>query len=410
MFAWHETTRRLFCRGAFWLLGVLPACVIVVAAYGLRCDTVRYACQQVLALQLGVEVACQQVTFPHPKQVRFINVALIDPETGESLARAQSATITRDKQLTTIELVEAEVDTGQVNLLYELAGQTLRAGKSGSRLRVAADVITVSLDGKQKLVCDRLRGQWDFTAEAAQVLVEFTPISREASSPVSLRVVRNRQTVPASLGFELNTGRSALPVQLAAMLLPSVESLGPACQFQGAAWGVLSPTGWNGEARGTFNNVKLAELAAVPFGGSIAGQAKLRIEVARLAEGYLTHLQGTMIAHDGTIDGALVGRLAQRWGLETPRSHSPRELLDQAHPFSELAADFSLGERGLQLAGSCRTGSPGDLLIDRTGNTLLTTSAPRQLSLAALESVINESRAPLLGVLPYANGGESTLR
>jgi hypothetical protein len=398
MFAWHETTRKLFCRGTFWLLGVLPALAIAAASYGLRTDTVRQVCQQVLALQLGIEISCQQVTFPHPKQVRFVEVALIDPETGDTLARAQSATITRDEQHTTIELVEPQVAAGNINTVYELASRTLRAGKPGNRLRLLADTFTVELAGKQEMACERLRGQWDFTAEAAQVLVEFTPVVREASSPVSLRVVRNRQTAPASLGFELNTGKAGLPVQLAAALLPSVESLGPAAQFQGVAWGVLGATGWSGEARGTFAGVKLDQLAAVPFGEGVSGQGRLRIESARLAENCLTQLQGTLVANDGTIDGALVQRLANRWGLESPRGQG--NSFNHALPYSELAASFTLDQRGLQLAGNCQTGKDGTLLIDRNGRPLLATEAPRQLSFAAVESVIYETRGPLLGVLP----------
>jgi hypothetical protein len=392
------------CRLGFWLLCVLPACAIVAASWWVGSDAHRLASQQQLSERFGLSVTFEGIAWTHPDGMRFDAFKLADPESGAMLATARSLRVVQQEGRLFISADGLELHAARLIDLQELVNRQLRLGKLDDRIRVAADKVVVVLADKSRLTMEGAQAQCDFTKTAAQAKVEFRPVDREHSGVVAIRVVRNRQTTPPSVGFEIDATGSPLPCCLVAPIVPAVAQLGENCRFRGGLWGISTPDGWNAEfaGRSVFEEVDLATLVAESFPGQLEGKANLTVEGAKIVAGRIERMHGDLTCGGGAIHRELAKSLAEDLSLDAAGAG---KTFGASHPFSELAFGFALDAEGLLISGRCGTGPKGSVLVDRFGIAITEPAPAMRLPVAAIERAFSACRAELIGVLPNHSQG-----
>lgn len=399
MFAFHETTRRGLCRLAFWLLCVLPACAIGATSWWVDSDSYRLAAEQQLSTRFGLAVTFDQIAWTQPDGMRFGKLKLADPETGALLATAVSIEVVERERSLLLSAEGLELHAARLDGLQELVNRQLRLGKPEDRIRATTNRLVVVLNDQSRITLESAWAQCDFTRTAAQARVEFRPVDREHSGVVALRVVRNRQTTPPSVGFEIDATQAPLPCSLLAPFVPAIARLGDTCRFRGGMWGIAGPQGWNAELVGKslFEAVDLTTLVAESFPAQLAGQATLVLDGAKMVGGHIEQVHGELKCGGGTIHRELAKTLAEDLTLDAA---SAGKTFGANHPFSELAFRFALDAEGLLISGRCQTGPKGAILVDRFGVAVIEPTPAARLPIASIERAFSPCRAELIGVLP----------
>lgn len=399
MFAFHETTRRGLCRLGFWLLCVLPVCAILAATWWIGSEQHRENWQRELSERFGLNVTFDAVVLTQPGGVRFNAFKLADPETGAELATADSLSAVQQERTLLLAADGLTLHAARLDSLQELVNRQLKVGKPEDRIRAIAEKAAVVLAGGARITVEQVRAQCDFTKTAAQAKVEFQPVDRKFSGILAMRVVRNRQTTPPSVLFEVDATKTPLPCSLISPFVPAVARLGERCRFHGSMWGASTPAGWNAEfvGRSVLEEVDLATLVADSFPGQLAGNANLSIDGGKFTAGRIEQVHGELNCNGGTIHRELAKALADDLSLDAANAG---KTFGANHPFSELAFRFALDAEGLLISGRCQTGPKGSVLVDRFGVAVSEPTPAARLPVTAIEHAFSACRAELIGVLP----------
>lgn len=381
----------------FVFLCLLPMCAIVAASAAISSNSWCGRQERELSQRLGLAVTIERVVHTQPHGVRYEGLQLTDPETHAPLARVKSLTILQHDQTWYLSAVAPELFAAQLDELQQLVTRQLKLGKPGERVWATTPKLTMHMADKSQLVVDEVNGDFTFNKTEANALVKFRPVDRESEEPIEFWIGRNRQTTPPEIGFQLITGDSALPCQLAAPFVPACAGLGAHSKFRGGLRAVASTKGWNGELKGEFLDVDLAALVNEHFPHQLAGSARLTIENARFAGSRVEQLDGSLFCGGGTIHHELAEQLCREWRLV---GENVNDRFGDRHPFSELAFGFALDSRGLLIAGQCKSTNPGAVLVDRYAETIHEPTPAARLPLESIEVMFHRSRAALMGLLP----------
>jgi hypothetical protein len=392
MFRLHEKTRRRICRAAFVLLCLVPTAGVLGWCAKRHLPGVARTEARRLTRELGLNVSLGGLTYLRPGAVLYEGLELTDPETGKLVLRCR--VLKADRRQTTDQqgrpkaslvliAFEPEVEATAVDRLKELLERMLRrptilgmvSGGSPAEVRLAADQLTLrAADGPQTLT--ELQGKVESFPGACQAEASFRLAGIDASQPIRIRVVRNRQTTPPLTGFELDTGGGAVPCGLLARGLPLLEELGPRSRLCGYLWAKHTGDGWDGQFAGQVLDVELDDLVTGHFPHKLSGLAQVTVQSARFHRQRLEEAMGTLVAGPGVISRSLIDAAVEQLGLvrgEEPQAAEPR---GDPVPYEQLALALLIDSRGLQLQGRCavpgtgRTVARGTILVGRQGRLL----------------------------------------
>ena len=156
------------------------------------------------------------------------------------------------------------------------------ATASGGVFQLIASSLILQQDPQPQSVQD-VRFVLEVDGDAAEAFVEFRPAGSDEGDQVRLRLVRNRQLDPPATGWELHTGPTGLPCQLALSWLPELERLGTECTFQGSVWSERMATGWEADISGVFRQLDLDRLITGHFPHKLSGISELMLGRADVA-------------------------------------------------------------------------------------------------------------------------------
>jgi hypothetical protein len=223
----------------------------------------------------------------------------------------------------------------------------------------------------------------------------------ESKTPMTFRLHRNRQTMPPSSGFQLDTGNNECPCHLLALAIGEFDGLGAQSRFRGRleAHQVFQPgsaAGWEGKLTGRILHIELDDLISGRFPHKLSGLADLSIEEARFGNGRLEKAKGLLTAGPGVVSRSLLEASMQYLELVPGVDLGP--LAEQVR-YQQLAAAISLDETGLRVEGRCTSNEPGTLLVDEQRSVLRNPKAQPQpaAGLAAALAPADAYRVPLAG-------------
>ncbi len=363
MFALHETTRRRLCRAGFVLVCVVPTLLVVGWATWLRRTEYRDLVARGLSARLGFAVTLTSVRHPHPDVTLLEGLELADPETGKRLARVRLVEVDASGSVLTLVASQPEIDAGNWSPWWDLLARELRRSRGqGAQLRLACGEVTLHMPlGDQTFT--EVRCQVESTEQGSEAACSFRLAGHEMPEPATLRVLRNRQTTPATAGLEIQTGGATLAGGLLAAAWPPVARLGAHCRFRGSLKARENAHGWDGELAGQLLGVDLSELVSVQFPHRLSGRAELLIEQLRFHSGRIEQATGTLTAGPGLIGRSLLKSASETIGL-VPAGEI--KTLGPSVPYEQLAWAFAVDEHGLSIRGQCGEPAAGAVLRDRS--------------------------------------------
>jgi len=285
-------------------------------------------------------------------------VAFHDPDGDQRLAVIGVLELSAGSLVWSAQALHAEIEPGQLALLLErLHDRLLRGTDPLSVGELYASEVT--LRGTEQ--SQTLTNVWS-TAELGelgpQLTIEFQLAGIEMPSPAELRIVRNRQSIPAVTGWQLRTGARPLPCSFLSDYLPGLRYLGPQAEFVGSVWAERSVASWNGEVIGTIHRLSLGELLE-PFPHKLTGTAEVELKRARLRDGKLAELSGRIRAPGGVVSRSLIRSLEEAFQVSVPSL--PDSDATRLMTYRELGMAFELDQTGLRLVGEC--GKPANAIL-----------------------------------------------
>jgi hypothetical protein len=354
MFQLHDRTRRRIALAVFFALGIAPTVAVWGWAMWWRSGRhVRWE-EERLGLALGLHVKIAAVQHPRPGVVLYQGVELFEPETVQPVFKCDAVEARRDwlplgTAQPPLELVvsKPKILASAWDEIWSLLDRVLsRRMDLGDRcLQVTAEQLTFHAGGQPWIKLADLKGRVDATAERSRAEVEFHLAEERPKEPARLQVTRKRQVTPAAVQLELEffSGSMPVPCSLLAVGLAGFGVAGPEAKFEGYFQAVASRSGSDGELKGQFTDVDLAQLVSDLLPQQLRGNGNLRIETARFHNGRLQEVKGEVAAGPGAISRTLVEVAVDRLGL-TPGSGS--DFRQPMIPFDKLDARFVCDARG----------------------------------------------------------------
>ena len=399
MFRLHDRTRRRICVAGFFLLCILPT--VLVAGWCVAWHLPGHVSAEArrLTRQLGLDVTLEGLRHLRPGVVLYEGLELADPETGRSVLRCRlleaRRTKTADQQgqpQTSLVLIasQPEIDSAGLDRLGRMLQR--QTGRPEVDVRLAAAEATLLADENSQTLTD-LQGGVESLPDGTQAQVSFRLAGIEMLEPIRIRIARNRQTMPPTTAFELDTGGGAVPCSVLAAGLPILEPLGSRSRFRGYIWANQTSDDrtsgrWNGEVTGQLLDVDLGNLVTDRFPHKLSGTGQVTIQSARFRRGRLEDASGTLAAGPGVISRSLmdaaVGRLYLIQGDEPQASG---ELV----PYEQLALAFAIDSQGLRLQGRCSAGGTDAILVDRRSRLLGAPLLQPQPVVALLQALVPAS-------------------
>ena len=358
----HERTRRQLCRLLFCLLVLAPtgwvSGTICYRASSWGAAAIRGEWEARLTQALGLRTRIGRVLLPAPGLVVLEEVAFHDPDGDQRLAVVGVLELSAGSLVWSAQALHAEIEPGQLALLLErLHDRLLRGTDPLSAGELYASEVT--LRGTEQ--SQTLTNVWS-TAELGelgpQLAIEFQLAGVEMPSPAELRIVRNRQSIPAVTGWQLRTGARPLPCSFLSDYLPGLRCLGPQAEFVGSVWAERSTASWNGEVIGTIHRLSLGELLE-PFPHKLTGTAEVELKRARFRDGKLAELSGRIRAPGGVVSRSLISSLEEAFQVSMPSL--PDSDATRLMTYRELGMAFELDQTGLRLVGEC--GKPANAIL-----------------------------------------------
>ena len=415
----HDRTRRTLCRGAFVLLCVLPsACVLGLSLYRhtpIYRSAIKSRWEQAFFQRLGLITTIDGVRQPDHQSLTLEGIKLVDPETGELLARVRVLELAESDHRHVLLASQPEIEPGQfARLCRVLDDRILRGPPLDGEVQFLARELTLLGENGQTFTDVQCSvGQHQ---AGIQLLVGFRLAGAAESAAAQLQILRNRQLSPPATGWHLRTGSTPLPCSIFKDYVPLLQNLGPACRFNGAVWADAANHRWSGEIAGRFTHVDLDKLIA-PFPHKLSGTAELFFQRARFDDGRLLDAAGTIETDGGVISRSLVEAMGESLQLRRPRDTSPDPA--QLMRYSHLACGYELTATQLRLSGTCPNAPTGTILLGTSGP-LLTESTIRSIPAVALARALSpgsqfqvpatrETRL-LVDSLPIPTAGPSPVR
>lgn len=384
-FRLHDKTRRRICIASFLLLGALPTLCASAWCIGRHLPSCVRAESRELALQLGLDVKLERVSYVRPGAVLYHGVELADPETGQILLRSRLLEIVNGREtdehgqpqpMLTLTASQPQIDAAAIPRVWRWL-QTLMTGqlsRTKTLVQLSAPELTLqAAAGAQTLT--NLEGLVENLPGGTHAQLHFRLVGADTPEPARIRLVRNRQVSPPASGFELYTGGGELPCNVLAMAMAELKPLGPRCRFRGYIWANESPDGWEGEVTGQLVDLDLGSLVTDHFPHHMSGAGELTVQSARFRQGRLDEGSGLLVAGPGTIDRSLLAAAVEHLGLQPASDLLPRpntlrpdpEEDQQAGPlvpYQQLALSVTLDSQGLRIRGRCTDSEPGVVLSD----------------------------------------------
>lgn len=356
---------------AFLLAGVLPTIGVSTWCFWRHSGAyVRRAAAE-LEQRLGLSVSLRAIEHTRPGVVVYRGLQLVDPETGRTLVRVPAVHVSRATVTSAagpvarleIRAEKPELESRGLEEMGRLVRDAMRArlGPRDPHWAFSADEVRLLTGGiGQSLI--QVQAVMDAPPGGVQTELAFRLPEVNMPEPARVRIGRNRQTSPPAIGFELSTGGAALPCGLLGLGLAEFERAGAKSRFSGYLWANEGVGGWQGEMVGQWTNLDLAEMLGTSFAHKLTGSAQVHLQFARFHDGRLDEAAGTINAGPGIISRSLIQAAVEQLALARGADpNTPGELV----PYEQLAADFLLSSKGIQLRGRCAGIGPGSVLIDR---------------------------------------------
>lgn len=400
MFPLYDQTRRQICTAAFLGLCVLPTLAVIGWSIARHTRWHRQAEEQQLRYELGLDVSVGSLKHLTPGVVRYEDLKLSDPETGQCLLQCAaveatwtSMTDSHDQQRPAIALfvTQAECAAASWQRLSEVLRRRLecRDGRPEIEVRLSADQFTLH-DAGDAHALENVEGGIGLTPGGIQARLSFRLSGGTASEPIQMRIVRNRQVSPPSNGFDLDTRRVAIPCRLLAVFDKDLQSLGPDCRFSGTVSSYETASGWCGDLSGQLLGIDLAHISSGRSLDGITGVANATVKRAKFLHGRLEEMEGWIIAGPGTIGPSTAEALAAHLGIARATEQARG---DASLSFDRLGLQFWLDNRGVTLAGCCDEKSGAVAVCD--GRVLLGSPPTQSQPIAALiQALVPVSSVP----------------
>jgi hypothetical protein len=382
MFQLHDRTRRRITLAIFFAFGLAPTVAVWSWAVWWRSASYVRLEEDRLGLLLTLRVTISAVQHPRPGAVLYRGVELSDPETGQPVFGCDAVEARRDWLPLGTAQPSLELFVSQPKILasswdeiWRLMDRVLsrRIDLDGRGLQVTAEQLTFYAGGQPWIKLADLKGRVDATAERAHAEVEFHLAEDRPGEPARLQVTRDRRVKPAAVQLEFFSGSTPMPCSLLAVGLAGFGACGPDARFDGYFQAVASRSGPDGELKGQFTDVDLAQLVNDPLPQQLRGSGNLRIETARFHNGRLQEVKGEVAAGSGAISRTLVEVAVDRLGL-TPGSGG--DFRQRMIPFDKLATRFVCDAKGLRLVGLASNDSPATIIAGRQGPILSESPSP----------------------------------
>ncbi len=403
MFRLHDKTRRRLCMAGFFLFCVAPA---LGAAAWCVTRNLPWAAEdeaQMLSRQLGLEVRIEGLKNLKPGVVLYEGFQLADPETGQSLLHCRLLEVEwktiadaqgKSKPLLVLMASQPEIQFAGLKQLSALLQRIMhgQTGRPAVDLRVSAGELTLE-NGTNSQTLTAVEASLDHPSGGVQAVAAFRLPGTDATEPVKIRLVRNRQSTPPASGFELYTGSGQLPCDLLAAALPELGALGPRSRFSGYIWANQESGGhegenWSGEATGQLLGVDLGQLVSEHFPHKLSGTADVTIQSARLRNGRLEEAAATVAAGPGVVGRSLLVAAVKHLQLQ---SDAKLDLLADQMPYDQLALGLVMDSQGLRIEGRCSSTQDGVIMSDRRLNLLIASAAQPQPATALIQTLAPES-------------------
>jgi hypothetical protein len=204
MFLLHERTRKSLCRTGFVLLCVLPTCAVALWAASRAGDGHRTRCEAELGRLLSLKVTLGDVEHPEPGMVRYSDVVLADPDTGDLMVSVASLQVRITDGSVVISAPQATIEPGAAPAVAGLLHAWLR---DRTESRIATVRLTVSelrvTTPSGDVPLPEVSARLEPTSEGrgAQFTLHTREMTKDAQ-PVVLTMVRSRN---GRMGFELDS-------------------------------------------------------------------------------------------------------------------------------------------------------------------------------------------------------------
>ncbi|MGI8979240.1 MAG: hypothetical protein ACR2FY_08445 [Pirellulaceae bacterium] len=364
-------SRKTWCRGAFLAFCAVPTLLVAIwiVLSAVLSDGIarKEDWERELSSRLGMSLRIGEVTYPQLGLAVLRQVELSDAETGESIARAATIEVTQTADGYGIEAVAPEVEAAQLGRLAQILHERLLCqGIDICRCEFSASELTLNDKTASRTLVD-LQAALEPVEAGPQLTASFHwPEAVDSEHTVQWTLARNLDLSPPATSISVSTGKARLPCQLAGLIWPPLERLGPEAEFSGQVSWLLSRHG-SAELRGTFSGVDLDALVSEQFPQVLSGKATVRIERASIEEGRLLSAEGTVdVRTGGRVSRSLLVAAAQHLQLQNEAGSSGSEALS----YRRLACGFRMDGPRLQLSGSADAGSPGVLMVKATGAVL----------------------------------------
>ena len=407
----HDRTRRKICILAFFAVCIAPTCCML--AWGISRNVPGHVSGYVERLEgsLGLAVAIDDVEHPRPGVVRYRQVRLRDPETGEVVSTFHRVEVRRqDVKESPRPALVLVVDSARISperfdslprLLYRVMARRMTRDNIDLRLVIGEIEMQEGEDsaGEGAATIRAMRGSLQTGRDGAQSEFKFRLESSadraEATDAVCIRIRRDRRTTPPSLCFEIDSRTAPIPCNMLSLFRPECKSLGPGSRFQGYLFAEQTVDGWQGCIQNaTLTDIDLARLFGKCLPNTMTGRAQVTIHQANFSGGRLQQAAGSIAAGPGTIGhdfyDSLWSKLRLRYRTQPPEDN--RDI-----PYEKLALDFTIDQDGLQIKGTVPDQADPIILTNST-ESLLGEWESKPQPLSALLGILAPKTSPHMPV------------
>lgn len=376
----NERTHRLLCRAGFVVCCALPTLAVCTWIVAARLPSQRAAWEAGLAARLDAEVTIESVSYPQPGVTRLEGLCISRARAEHPLVQVKRLELRHDLGTWYADAQQATLRNDGRGLGFLLGRCTMpRHGQSTDGVQLLVE--RVSLQGQQddnslrQLVLRCGRGTDSNLSLSVMV-------GEDASTPLRLEI---KPQAAGATDAHLETGASALPAAVAALVVPEAAKLGPKATISGTLDCTHSEAGMTGQFSGHLDQVDLNSLTAthLPLELAVIGIAHISLADVRFQGGRLAQARGTFQSNSGKIGRQLIETVAYELKLtgNAPTGDEQNKSVD----YKELAFDFSLDPRTFKVNGQCNAQPPGTMLTSReNGVVLLSTSTAQPQSPTSL--------------------------
>jgi len=404
MFHLHDRTRHRICLVGFCLFCLVPTVAVIAWSVARNSETYVALEKQRLRQYLGLDVALEDLTHVCPGVVRYEGLSLADPETGWPLFHCDSLEIEQTevagpqesaRPALKITATGPELEGASLKRAWGLLERIMqrRTGQPEIDLRVASGDVLVRAEGRSRTLSG-VEGSVETLPGGCRLRFSFFIDGVDMPQPAVVWIVRDRQSTPPAMGFEIHTGGGELPCELLSMGLPPLQALGPKARFRGVVRARIADgtpaADFHGDFRGELIDVDFGHLISDHFPHQLSGIGRVTIpdpamrehgQPALFEHGRLTKATGLVAIGSGNISRPLLDAAADRLAMARgPDPLPPTDLV----PFDQVAFAFGIDSQGgLQCQGRCVSVETGTV-VARGRQTLLSQPTARRLPVVAL--------------------------